>query len=120
MLPGRNIYWHMDYKESVDSDLVRLHIPIRTTEDVEFQISHEDCRWREGELWHGDFTFPHRVRNGGNATRIHLVIDLVKNDEIMALFPKEIFAQRKRRLQVKSLCRNLLSDYERAQGHKPG
>ena len=40
-------------------------------------------------------------------------MDLVKNDEIMALFPEEIFAQRTRRLQVKSLCRNLLSDYER-------
>jgi hypothetical protein len=113
LLPGKNIYWHMDYHESVDSDLVRLHIPIRTTEDVEFQICHEDCRWNEGELWYGDFTFPHRVRNGGTATRVHLLVDLAKNEEVLALFPKEIFAQTNRRLQVKSVCRRLLRGYER-------
>lgn len=113
LLPGKNIYWHMDYKESVDSELVRLHIPIRRSEEVEFQISHEDCCWEEGELWYGDFMFPHRVRNGGTTTRVHLVIDLVKNEEVLALFPGEVFTQRSRRLRVKSLCRQILRGYER-------
>jgi hypothetical protein len=112
LLPGKNIYWHMDYKESVDSDLVRLHIPVVTSDDVEFQICHEDCRWKAGELWYGDFTFPHRVRNGGTTTRIHLVIDLVKNDKVLALLPQELLAQREKRLRVKSICRRLLKRYE--------
>jgi len=64
--PGKNIYWHYDPTESIDADVnARLHIPIITNPNVQFQICHEDQIWRPGELWYGDFSFPHRLRNGG-------------------------------------------------------
>lgn len=111
LLPGKDIYWHVDYRESIDEDFIRLHMPIQTNSDVEFQISHEDCSWKEGELWYGDFMFPHRVRNSGTTNRVHMIMDLVINDELLKLFPPKIFNQQKRRLKARRLCRKIMLDY---------
>jgi hypothetical protein len=65
LLPGENIYWHYDPDESVDRKHIRLHVPVFTHDKIRFQIGHEDCRWQAGDLWYGDFTFPHRLFNAG-------------------------------------------------------
>lgn len=89
LLPGERILWHADATESVDRINARVHIPIVTNSGVQFQISHEDCRWLPGELWYGDFSFPHRLHNTGSEGRVHVVLDLIVNDFVKNLFPKE-------------------------------
>jgi hypothetical protein len=91
--PGKQIFWHREFWHSVDSKILRLHIPVVTNPKVGFQISHQDCPWQPGELWYGDFTFPHRLQNGGTEDRIHLVIDLVNNDAIKAMLPESLVNQ---------------------------
>lgn len=99
--PGKNIYWHYDSSDSIDKETVRLHIPVVTNPLVEFQICHVDCKWKEGELWYGDFSFPHRVYNKWDKTRIHLILDLVVNQKVNKLFDKQFLAERKKRQQLR-------------------
>jgi len=111
LLPRENIFWHFDGSQSLDQKDVRLHIPIVTNSEVRFQISHEDCRWRPGELWYGDFTFPHRLYNGGDSPRVHLVMDFAVNNEIKALFPRAIQDRVKTRRIIRKLCARLCQLY---------
>jgi hypothetical protein len=105
--PGKNIYWHYDSTESIDNnDNARLHIPIVTNPGVQLQICHEDLIWRPGELWYGDFSFPHRLRNGGRAERIHLVLDLKVSDYVTSLFPPSFLEQKERRNGARRRCQN--------------
>ncbi len=105
--PGKNIYWHYDRSESIDTNVnARLHIPIVTNPGVQFQICHEDQIWRPGELWYGEFSFPHRLRNGGRAERIHLVLDLKVSDYVTSLFPPSFLEQKERRSRARRWCQN--------------
>lgn len=101
--PKKNIFWHVDYK-SIDWGVVRVHIPIYTNPHIYFQISHEDCTWKPGELWYGDFSFPHRLYNASEESRTHLVMDLETNDKIKQMFPDFILAQQAHRQKVRKLC----------------
>ena len=92
LLPGETILWHADPTESIDISIARIHIPLVTNSDVAFQLSHEDCQWRAGEVWYGDFSFPHRVHNGGEKARIHLVIDVHVDENLLDIFPQEYVA----------------------------
>ncbi|MEE4184894.1 MAG: aspartyl/asparaginyl beta-hydroxylase domain-containing protein [Gammaproteobacteria bacterium] len=106
--PGKKIFWHRDHWHSYDLRLLRLHIPIVTHADVGFQISHTDCRWQPGELWYGDFTFPHRLQNGGDTARVHLVIDIINNDALRALLPDNLRTQTPLRITARYHCTKLL------------
>lgn len=73
-----------------DGFLARLHFPIITNEDVLFEVwdwdgNSEPTRMMVGECWYLDVRKPHRAVNGGNADRIHLVVDVVSNSEFRRL-----------------------------------
>ena len=105
--PGKNIYWHYDPTESIDTNInARLHIPIITNPGVQMQICHEDLIWRPGELWYGEYSFPHRLRNRGQAERIHLVLDLKMSDYVTSLFPPSFLEQKERRSRARRWCQN--------------
>ena len=63
-----NFYWRKH---------VRIHVPIVTTPDVLFSCGHQTVHMAAGECWIFDTFASHRVRNGGTAARVHLVIDTV-------------------------------------------
>lgn len=104
--PGKSILWHFDEDETIDDggESVRLHVPIVTSPRVKIQISHHDAAWKEGELWYGDFSFPHRLFNGGDESRVHLVIDVTRGDSILNLFPHQFLAGEAARLRIKAAC----------------
>lgn len=85
--PGGRIYPHRDGPVCLENGVARLHVPILTSPSVTFRIGLQRCRWRAGELWYGDFSFPHASRNAGSERRVHLVIDVVPDDRFRALFP---------------------------------
>jgi len=68
-------------KEHCDRDLgladgeLRIHVPIATNDKLEFVVSNRRLVLREGEAWYIDFSQPHRIFNGGDSDRTHLVID---------------------------------------------
>ena len=103
--PGERIHWHFDHSFVFPGKSVRLHIPVFTNDQVRLQIGHQDLFWGPGETWFGDFSFPHRVINGGATPRIHLVLDLKFEDQIRPLFPSKMFEQIQARKSAQYLSR---------------
>lgn len=90
--PDAEIGVHSDAGSNFQFGSVRLHVPIVTHEDVIMVIDGERVHWRPGELWWGDFSRPHWLRNDSSVTRVHLVIDVQPNDFLLDLFPAELLA----------------------------
>ena len=75
-----------------DGEIVRIHVPIRTNEDVVFtlyetvrdKIGHE-YNLKTGHYYYTDVTKPHAVRNESDVDRIHLVVDCYSNDTLRTL-----------------------------------
>ncbi|MDH3636656.1 MAG: aspartyl/asparaginyl beta-hydroxylase domain-containing protein [Gammaproteobacteria bacterium] len=111
LLPGETILWHFDPNESIDISIARIHIPLVTNPDVIFQISHEDCQWRAGEIWYGDFSFPHRLFNGGQEGRIHLVLDVNVSDKLLAIFPEEYLVNKPKRVFIRRFTSRMINFY---------
>jgi hypothetical protein len=111
--PQKSIFWHYDKGETIDSGkTARIHIPIFTNEKVQVQLSHEDVVWKAGEVWYGDFAFPHRLYNAGTASRVHLVIDVAINDFVLSLFSPDFLAAKDRRIRVRRPCQRLAVAYQ--------
>jgi hypothetical protein len=93
--PGGHIKEHYDYHTNFQYGLIRLHIPIITHPDVAFVIDNQRMAWNAGELWYGDFSRVHWVKNDSQVTRVHMVIDTQINDFIMSLFPSDYLERRR-------------------------
>lgn len=91
---GTRILRHSDPIEQISADLLRVHIPIRTSPDVHFLVNDVSLVMRPGEVWHVDVRFPHEVHNAGTTDRIHLVVDLIGSAATAALLEQgESFGQ---------------------------
>ncbi len=55
----------------------RIHIPIFSTERVEFTVGGEQRAMKEGEVWEINNAREHSVVNRGDQGRVHLIIDWV-------------------------------------------
>lgn len=86
---GKVIKEHKDPRHSWVSGQVRLHIPIITNEKVYFHVEGRRAPMMPGELWYIDVQRHHAVRNDSDQDRVHLVLDLVLNDRLRAMFPRE-------------------------------
>ncbi|HST66957.1 MAG TPA: aspartyl/asparaginyl beta-hydroxylase domain-containing protein [Mycobacteriales bacterium] len=90
--PESDIGEHSDAGSTFQFGSLRLHVPIVTHEQVVMVVGGDRMRWRPGELWWGDFSRPHWLRNDSDVTRVHLVVDVEVTDQILALFPADVVA----------------------------
>ena len=74
-----NYYWR---------DHLRVHVPILTTPDVEFECGGRQVHMAAGEVWVFDTWRPHLVRNPGRTPRVHLVIDTVGSEGLWDLIAR--------------------------------
>lgn len=86
---GSNIREHRDYRLGYEDGVVRVHIPVQTNPKVEFYLDGQKIDMNEGEAWYLNFNLKHRVVNGGETDRVHLVVDCVLNDWLRAFFTSE-------------------------------
>ncbi len=93
--PGGHIKDHFDFHTSFQFGLLRLHVPIITHPDVNFIIGGQRVVWQAGELWYGDFSKVHSVKNDSPVVRVHMVIDVQINDFVLSLFPEDYIARRR-------------------------
>ena len=72
-----------------DGNIIRIHVPIRTNDQVEFYLwegKKKLVNYLEvGHYYYVDVRAPHAVTNNSDVDRIHLVIDVYVNDEIRKL-----------------------------------
>jgi aspartyl/asparaginyl beta-hydroxylase len=93
--PSGHIKDHFDFHTSFQFGLLRLHLPIFTHPDVVFLIDGQRVIWNPGELWYGDFSKVHSVKNNSQIVRVHMVIDVQINDFVLGLFPADFIARRR-------------------------
>jgi SAM-dependent methyltransferase/uncharacterized protein YbaR (Trm112 family) len=86
--PGGGVHEHRDISGGVSMGVLRLHVPLRTDPGVEFVVDGVRVSMREGETWHLDTTYPHRVANHSQINRVHLIIDLEATPQLRELLPK--------------------------------
>jgi hypothetical protein len=82
---GSRIREHRDFDLGCRYGVVRVHVPVQTSPEIEFFLNGERVLMKEGECWYLDLSLPHRVENTGTADRIHLVIDCVVNEWVRSL-----------------------------------
>ena len=72
-----------------DGEIVRIHIPIRTSERVLFYLWKNKQSYcynlEQGKYYYTDVTKPHAVHNKAIFDRLHLVADCYSNEKIRAL-----------------------------------
>lgn len=84
--PGSRIREHSDFDLGFEYRIVRVHVPVRTSAEVEFFVGGERVSMGEGECWYLDLSLDHSVANTGADERVHLVIDCVVNDWVKSVF----------------------------------
>ena len=60
----------------------RNHIPIVTSDNVFFGVGNEKISMQAGECWEINNSRPHLVENNSDIDRIHLLIDIMPNEEL--------------------------------------
>jgi hypothetical protein len=75
LTPGSRIKEHTDLELSFEDGVVRIHIPVITNPDVEFYLNGAHVTLAAGTAWYLRLSDRHSVFNGGNADRVHMVID---------------------------------------------
>lgn len=87
--PGATIGTHRDALEEDGLDVVRIHVPITTNDQVSFIVDGQALPLRPGETWFVDVSRPHSVANRGETARVHLVLDCVVNEWMTAQLDRE-------------------------------
>lgn len=86
LAPGSQVHTHSDLKAAYEFGNFRLHIPIITSEAVDFIVGGHKIEMKAGECWYANFDQPHSVDNHGDKERVHLVIDGLRNEWTDTLF----------------------------------
>lgn len=110
LLPGTVIKEHRDYgaqRYSYERNYMRVHIPIRTHEQVAWRLRGQKVPMAPGDAWYINVCQPHSVENLSNVNRVHLVLDIKVNDWVKGFFPEATFGDR----AVGLILRNLEPSY---------
>jgi hypothetical protein len=81
LLPGGIIGEHRDMNFSL-THAHRVHVPIITNDQVWFTVGSETLNIPEGEIYEINNRRPHSVRNEGDESRVHLILDYVIKGEM--------------------------------------
>lgn len=84
--PGSHIKPHRDMGCAYKDGSFRIHIPIVSNPEVYFTIENQQLQLKAGECWYMDFSKTHDIANQGKTTRVHLIIDALRNDWTDRLF----------------------------------
>ena len=76
---GSVIHEHRDRGLGYSFGEFRVHIPLQTNPLVDFLVDKKRVDMQAGECWYADFDLPHSVNNRSNESRVHLVIDCIRN-----------------------------------------
>lgn len=92
---GAKIKPHRDYELGYEDGCFRIHVPIKTNNQVEFILNGKQVVMQPGECWYTNVNYIHSVENLGETDRVHLVMDFKRNtwsDELFySLAPQESF-----------------------------
>jgi hypothetical protein len=79
---------HRDHKLGYEDGVFRIHIPIQTNDQAFFYINGSPLQIEAAECWYMNFNLIHSAINHGNTSRVHLVMDCIRNDWSDELFKR--------------------------------
>jgi len=85
--PGAVLHPHRDLTGASMNNRIRFHVPVITNPGVEFIVNNEKIKMAPGDLWCLDTSYVHSVRNDGDETRVHIIVECNINDEIKKRLP---------------------------------
>jgi len=85
---GARINEHVDRDLGLAGGELRIHVPVTTNDKMEFVVANRRLVLRAGEAWYIDFSKPHRLYNGGETDRVHLVIDGEMNEWVLEMLER--------------------------------
>jgi hypothetical protein len=88
LAPGSIIKEHRDHDLDIEHGVARIHIPVVTNPDVEFELNRSRVVMEAGSAWYLRLSDPHRVANKGTAARVHMVVDAIANDWMQAMLAR--------------------------------
>lgn len=91
---GSVIKKHKDAQMNFENGEARIHIPVKTNDQVEFYIEDERINMKEGECWYLNLNLEHNVNNFGSEDRIHLVVDCMVNDWMKETFAGNVYKKK--------------------------
>ena len=68
-----------------EKSVIRLTIPVLSSEQVEFYLNDILVPMQPGECWYLRLSDPHRIVNAGDTERINMSIDMVPNEWVRSL-----------------------------------
>ncbi len=83
---GSRIKEHTDLGLAFEDGVVRIHVPVVTNPDMEFNLNGERVVMNEGECWYLRLSDPHWLENRGSTDRVHMVIDAAVTPWMEKLF----------------------------------
>ena len=92
---GAVIHSHSDRDLYFEEGEIRLHVPIKTNELVEFFLEDEQIKMKEGECWYMNLALLHNINNKSQFDRVHLVMDCVVNDWLKNVFQNTTISVKK-------------------------
>jgi len=85
--PGAVLHPHRDLTGASMNNRIRFHVPVITNPGVEFIVNNEKIKMAPGDLWCLDTSYVHSVRNDGDETRVHIIVECNINAEIKKRLP---------------------------------
>ncbi|WP_327253953.1 aspartyl/asparaginyl beta-hydroxylase domain-containing protein [Streptomyces sp. NBC_01244] len=85
--PGSGAVGRIEAAQGPYWGTARLHVPVETNAQTLLLLDGEVHRWNPGDLWFGDFTRTHQVRNQGSEHSVHLALDVLLTEPLARLFP---------------------------------
>jgi hypothetical protein len=82
---GSFVREHRDHALSYEDGEMRIHIPVQTSGEVEFYVDGERLPLEEGRTYYINVNLPHRIVNGSDVDRVHLVLDIEVNEWVHEL-----------------------------------
>jgi hypothetical protein len=83
---GRRVYSHIDRGEYYRLRN-RYHLVLKSTHGSWLKAADEEVRMGEGQLWWFDNDQPHEAFNDGDEDRIHMIFDLLPQENVARAFP---------------------------------
>lgn len=80
LVAGGKIDLHRDSDRGLVNNIVRIHIPVTTNDQVYFIVGGKRVIMKNGECWFADITQLHEVENRSATDRWQLMIDCDLND----------------------------------------
>ncbi|MER7466107.1 aspartyl/asparaginyl beta-hydroxylase domain-containing protein [Streptomyces sp. NPDC097981] len=86
LAPGSVYVPHRDFLE-LKNDMLRIHLPVQTDDNVYASEENTVFRMRRGELWRLDATRTHSVGSFSDADRVHIICDFTAEslDQVLSV-----------------------------------